>query len=109
MLCYAALPLIRLGPWAVLPIELLHGVTFGLGWGVGTAVCKRLAVKGLEASLQGLFQSVYFGLGYGVGALAGGLFSSFCSLQWMFLAGGVLLLAGWGAVVLLRTTLHVKL
>ncbi len=31
---YALLPLAG-KPWAVLPIEVLHGITFGFGWWVG--------------------------------------------------------------------------
>lgn len=42
-------------PWWVLPIELLHGITFAYGWGVGTVMCKRLAPPGLEATMQGIF------------------------------------------------------
>ncbi len=51
---YAIFP--PLGVWLVLPIEVLHGITFGCGWGGGTVQCKRLArrlaVEGLEATMQ---------------------------------------------------------
>ena len=42
-------------PWAVLPIELLHGVTFGCAWAAGTLYCSRIAPRGLEATTQALF------------------------------------------------------
>lgn len=42
-------------PWAVLPIEILHGVTFGCAWSAGTLNCSRIAPKGLEATTQALF------------------------------------------------------
>ncbi len=45
----------------VLPVELLHGFTFALAWGTGTAVASRVAPPGLEATTQGLFQGLYFG------------------------------------------------
>jgi hypothetical protein len=49
--CYALLPLCG-SPWAVLPVELLHGITFACGWGAGTIHCKRVAPPGLEATMQ---------------------------------------------------------
>ena len=42
-------------PWAVLPIELLHGVTFGCAWAAGTLNCSRIAPAGLEATTQAIF------------------------------------------------------
>ena len=39
-------------PWAVLPVELLHGITFACGWGAGTINCKRIAPPGLGATMQ---------------------------------------------------------
>lgn len=33
---YALLPYAG-SPWAVLPVELLHGITFACGWGAGEA------------------------------------------------------------------------
>ena len=55
MLLYASLPSWG-SPWAVLPVEVLHGITFGLGWGCGTENCKRLAPQELRATMQGVFQ-----------------------------------------------------
>lgn len=51
MCCYALLPYVG-SPWAVLPIELLHGVTFACGWGAGTLYSKKVAPPGLEATMQ---------------------------------------------------------
>lgn len=48
---YGLLPLAGT-PWAVLPVELLHGVTFGLGWGAATASSMRLAPSHLAATMQ---------------------------------------------------------
>lgn len=51
MACYAALP--GLGSvWAVLPVELLHGVTFACGWGASTVYASRVAPPGLSATMQ---------------------------------------------------------
>ena len=54
-LLYAALPALG-GAWAVLPIQLLHGITFGLLWSVGNEYTRALAPPGLESSLQSFFQ-----------------------------------------------------
>lgn len=54
-------------PWAVLPIEMLHGVTFGCAWAAGTLNCARIAPRGLEATTQAIFN---------VRALSSGLHSS---------------------------------
>jgi hypothetical protein len=48
---YGLLPLAG-NPWAVLPVELLHGVTFGLGWGAATASSTWLAQAHLSATMQ---------------------------------------------------------
>ncbi len=50
---YALLPFA--GPsciYMVLPVEVLHGITFACGWGAGTVNCKQLAPAGLAATLQ---------------------------------------------------------
>lgn len=50
---YALLPFA--GPiciYLVLPVEVLHGITFACGWGAGTVNCKQLAPAGLAATLQ---------------------------------------------------------
>ncbi|GBG00109.1 hypothetical protein Rsub_12850 [Raphidocelis subcapitata] len=96
---YWALPFAG-GAWAVLPIELLHGITFGCGWGGGTVHCKRLAerlgLEGLEATLQGCFQGLYFGVGQGLGALLGGVLTQRRGrAMWAHCAA--LTLAAWAA------------
>lgn len=45
----------------VLPVELLHGFTFALAWGTGTAFASKMSPPGLEATTQAAFQGVYFG------------------------------------------------
>lgn len=37
---------------AVLPVELLHGITFACGWGAGTINSKRVAPPELAATMQ---------------------------------------------------------
>ena len=39
-------------PWWVLPVELLHGITFGCAWAAGTEYSSKIAPAGLEATVQ---------------------------------------------------------
>ena len=54
---YALLPwlstLTPAGPWVVLPAQLLHGITFGLFWSVGTAFVQKIAPNGQTSSVMG--------------------------------------------------------
>ena len=59
-------------PWAVLPAELLHGITFACAWTVGCLIAKRCAPPGLSSTFQGIFQCIYFGIGLGIGSILGG-------------------------------------
>ena len=46
----------------MLPIELLHGVTFGLAWATGTAHCSKISPPGLETTTQAIFQAMALAL-----------------------------------------------
>ncbi|PNH05854.1 Major facilitator superfamily domain-containing protein 6 [Tetrabaena socialis] len=106
MALYACLPLMGNVLW-VLPIELLHGVTFALGWGAGTVNCKQLAPPGLAATLQGTFQGLYFGLGYGLGSLVGGYLGSRLGWQGMFACSSAMMLCFWLLVMAARAAVTV--
>lgn len=58
-------------PWAVLPIQLLHGVTFGLYWSTGSTFARSIAPPALQSTLQGVFNGVN-SLGGFLGILIGG-------------------------------------
>ena len=60
-------------PWAVLPAELLHGVTYALSWAACTDYAAQIAPPGLGATMQGVLSGVHWGLGQGLGSLVGGL------------------------------------
>ena len=68
---YAALPAMA-NPWAVLPIQLLHGITFGLYWSVGNAFVHEIAPRGLNSAIMGVFGGCNSGGGF-LGALGGGM------------------------------------
>jgi MFS transporter, PPP family, 3-phenylpropionic acid transporter len=57
-------------PVWILPVQLLHGPSFGALWIAGVAYARHLAPSGAGATAQGLFASATMGLG----GLAGGLF-----------------------------------
>ena len=79
---YAALH----NPWLVLPIQLLHGVTFACAWIAGTECARQLAPPGLEATAQGVFFASYGGLGALAGYLVGGALYDAYGARTMFLA-----------------------
>ena len=47
----------------VLPIQLLHGVTFGLCWATLTTFAKGVAPEGMSATTQALFSTAFGGVG----------------------------------------------
>jgi MFS family permease len=49
--------------WLVLPVELLHGVTFGLMFPAATMYANQIAPPGMSATLQGLVSGIHYGLG----------------------------------------------
>jgi MFS transporter, PPP family, 3-phenylpropionic acid transporter len=60
------------GAAAIVLLQLLHGLTFGVFWGCATAAMGALVPSRLRATGQALFTAVVFGAGNGVGyALAG--------------------------------------
>jgi PPP family 3-phenylpropionic acid transporter len=68
LLAYTLMPPV----WLVLPINLLHGLTFSALWVAGVSYANEVAPKGLGATAQGLFTGMTMGLGSAGGALLGG-------------------------------------
>lgn len=75
------------GYWAVLPIELLHGLTFAVNWSAITAHCVRVAPDGMIGSTQQLISTVHWGLAAGVGAAVGGRVIAQSGGERMFVMG----------------------
>lgn len=50
-------------PWTVLPVELTHGITFGLFYTALATYPSQFAPPNLQATLQGILQAVFEGLG----------------------------------------------
>jgi PPP family 3-phenylpropionic acid transporter len=89
LLAYAVIS----NPWLVLPVQLLHGLSFSALWAAGVAYADRIAPSGLGATAQGLFTGVFMGLGAAVGAFIGGVLYENIGLSWMFGSAGLSLLA----------------
>jgi MFS transporter, PPP family, 3-phenylpropionic acid transporter len=88
---YALMP----APWLILPISLLHGLTFSALWTASVAYAGQLAApKGLMATAQGLLSGVSMGLGGVVGGLMGGLIYEQLGAVALFTTVGGVALAG---------------
>ncbi|KAF8766466.1 Major facilitator superfamily like protein [Argiope bruennichi] len=60
-------------PWLVLPIEVLHGITFGVFYASMTGYASDNAPPGTEATMMGILGGLYEGLGVATGSLLGGV------------------------------------
>jgi MFS family permease len=80
--------------WLVLPINLLHGLTFSALWVAGVSYANEVAPKGMGATAQGLFAGVTMGLGSAVGALLGGIFYDTLGPTLMFRVAGSCVIVG---------------
>ncbi|XP_030846428.1 major facilitator superfamily domain-containing protein 6-like [Strongylocentrotus purpuratus] len=60
-------------PWAVIPIELLHGVTYGSMWPACTSYIHLISPPDMAATMQSLTYSIRGGLGKGIGTIIGGV------------------------------------
>ena len=76
-------------PQYILPVQLLHGLTFSLFWAAGVLYVKRLIPDGYDTSGQSLFVAMYFGLGGLAGNYAGGMIFAKWGSDGMFLVGTV--------------------
>ena len=79
--------------WMVLPVQLLHGLTFSITWAAGVSYARQIAPAGLGATAQGLFSSTFFGLGGAVGAFMGGILYQTVGSALLFRYIAVLVLA----------------
>jgi len=59
-------------PYATLPAELLHGLTFALGWAAATKYMHDTVPHDLAATALGLLSAAYNGVGACTGAMVGG-------------------------------------
>ncbi|KAF8791090.1 uncharacterized protein LOC129959918 [Argiope bruennichi] len=60
-------------PWLVLPVEVLHGFTYGIFYTSVASYAKLSAKPGTEATTQALLFTAHEGLGAGIGCVVAGL------------------------------------
>lgn len=60
--------------WAVLPMEVLQGVTHASVWAACISFLSAAVPPALRTSAQGILQGLHLGLGRGCGAMIGGVF-----------------------------------
>lgn len=90
MFSYALMP----AAWLVLPIHLLHGLTFSAMWMASVSYANRAAPPGMGATAQGLLSGISMSLAGATGALLGGLFYETVGPAAMFGWSGVCVLLG---------------
>ncbi|CAL1274954.1 unnamed protein product [Larinioides sclopetarius] len=101
IICTFAAFAIRLGlyyvlenPWFALPIELLHGITFGVFFASMTSYASDNSPPGTEATMMGILAGLYEGLGVATGSLLGGVgFDKIGGRQTFQVAGVISLLS----------------
>lgn len=90
LLAYTMMPPV----WLVLPINLLHGLTFSALWVAGVSYSNEVAPPGLGATAQGLFTGMTMGLGSAGGALLGGMLYDTLGPATMFRVAAACVLVG---------------
>lgn len=58
--------------WVMLPVEITHGLCFGLFYAALTSYASTAAPPGTEATMQGILGGTFEGLGTATGTLVGG-------------------------------------
>lgn len=81
-------------PWAILAIQLLHGLTFAPIYIAGVAYADQVAPPGMKATTQGMFGSTLMGFGAAAGGLLGGFLIEQVGPAAMYRVIGIVVLAG---------------
>ncbi|GIY32883.1 major facilitator superfamily domain-containing protein 6 [Caerostris extrusa] len=71
-------------PWLVLPIEWVHGITYGVFYTSVATYAKKSARPGTEATTQAVVFATYDGLGSGIGNIVAGLGFDYLGAQRTF-------------------------
>ncbi|XP_060065589.1 major facilitator superfamily domain-containing protein 6-A-like [Ylistrum balloti] len=70
--------------WFVLPIEVLHSITFGLMWATSTSYASIISPPGMSATIQGIIGGLHFGFGKGIGSIVTGFLLKPLGFVWTF-------------------------
>lgn len=77
-------------PWAVLPCEVLHGLTFATMWSVACTYANLISPPECHSTMQALLEGLHWGFGSGMGALVGGFVYDNWGAVWLFEASAIL-------------------
>ncbi|OWF35989.1 major facilitator superfamily domain-containing protein 6-A-like [Mizuhopecten yessoensis] len=70
--------------WYVLPVEVLHSITFGLMWATSTSYASIISPPGMSATVQGIIGGLHFGFGKGIGSIVTGQIVEPLGFVWTF-------------------------
>ncbi|GIY14165.1 major facilitator superfamily domain-containing protein 6 [Caerostris darwini] len=88
-------------PWWVLPVEVLHGVTYGLLCTVLASYGKLSSKPGTEATTQSILFSTHEGLGEGIGCIFAGIGFDYLGGHQTFFISGIFAACGFGISLVL--------
>lgn len=89
-------------PWAVLPFELMQGITHAAVWAASCSYIAHNTPQHLRSSAQGVLQGIHHGLGRGCGAIIGGMFVTYYGTTATFRGYGVMCLLVLGAFIFIN-------
>jgi MFS transporter, PPP family, 3-phenylpropionic acid transporter len=88
LICYSLVT----QPWAVLIIQMIHGLTVAMIIVAGVSYADQVAPAGMKATTQGMFNGVLMGIGAATGCLLGGVLMDHFSAGGMYaIVGGIIL------------------
>ncbi|XP_018566691.1 major facilitator superfamily domain-containing protein 6-A [Anoplophora glabripennis] len=80
-------------PWWILPVEFLHGLTYGLFFACMASYASIVAPPGTEATMQGMVGAVFEGLGVSLGSFCAGLaYNTYKGLTFRYFGYGSLVM-----------------
>ncbi|KAF8766472.1 major facilitator superfamily domain-containing protein 6-like [Argiope bruennichi] len=77
-------------PWLILPVEILHGLTFAVFYASMTGYASDNAPPGTEATMMGILGGLFEGLGVATGSLLGGVGFDKIGGRWTFLVAATI-------------------
>lgn len=77
-------------PWLVLPIEVLHGITYAIFCASMSLYAVDYAPPGTEATMVGIFGGIFEGLGVATGSFLGGLGFDNMGSRWTFFVASMI-------------------
>lgn len=94
-------------PEWVLPVQTLHGLSYGAFLIASVTLVHRLAGREHAATAQGLLGAVSFGMGSIAGSLAGGALLDTVGTAWLFRGAAILMLLTLAAFLIVERTVGI--